>query len=115
MHTFPQLIKKIRNSADLTQVELAKILDVSPVLVALVETEKKEVSKKFVKKLADALGVHPMSVTPFLFVAKDGSMEKLSAPERALLQFGEELQTLLIHKKAKNLKKYARSLSPSRT
>ena len=108
MYTFPELIKNIRNEADLTQAEFAKAVDVSPVLIAMVETGQKEVSKKLLLKIAESLDVHPASITPFLYghEARDG--QHLSTVERQFLTWGTKLQNHLIKTKSKNLKKYAK-------
>jgi transcriptional regulator with XRE-family HTH domain len=108
MYTFPELIRKIRNEAGLTQAEFAKAVDVSPVLIAMVETGQKEVSKKLLLKIAERLDVHPASITPFLYGSadrKDGS--KLSAVELHFLSLGARLQQYLIKNRAKTLRKYA--------
>lgn len=107
MYTFPELIKKIRNEAGLTQEKFAKILGVSPVLIAMVESGQKEVSKKLVLRLAKKLSVHPSSITPFIFVDKPMG-KKMTDIERSLIRLGEKIQTLLIEKRAKHLAKYAR-------
>ena len=108
MYTFPELIKKIRNEAGLNQAEFADALDVSAVLVAMIETEQKDVSKKFILKLADRMNVHPASITPFLFVDRDHlDKEPLGNIEKMLLEYGEKMQSLLIGDKAKKLRKYA--------
>lgn len=106
MHTFPELLKQLREKSSLTQKEFAQALGVSAVLIAMIETGQKEASKGFVKKLAGRLGVQPGSIMPFIFTGKDMSTESLSRPEKALLKIGQELQTYLINIKSKNLKKY---------
>ena len=55
MYSFPELIKKIRSEANMTQADFAKAIDVSPVLIAMVESGQKEVSKKLILKLAKKL------------------------------------------------------------
>ncbi|MDO8686722.1 MAG: helix-turn-helix transcriptional regulator [Candidatus Berkelbacteria bacterium] len=106
MDTFPKLLKKIRNEADLTQEDLARVLEVSTVLIAMVETGRKEVSKNFIERLAKKMGVSSSSITPFIFISNDINLRKLSGVEKKLLQVGGHLQDFLIKKKAKNLKKY---------
>lgn len=108
MYTFPDLIKKIRKEASLTQSDFAIALDVSPVLIAMVETGQKEVSKNFITKLANLMEVHPSSITPFLFFETNQSPQGLSGIEKSLVNFGEKMQQHLIHKKAPLLRKYAR-------
>lgn len=105
MYNFSELLKKIRQESQLTQSELAVILDVSEVLITMIETGQKEVSKNFIIKLAEALKVSPNSITPFIFDIKDS--EELSVIEKQLVRLGEKLQTDLIKNKSKNLKKYA--------
>lgn len=109
MYTFPELIKKIRDEAGLTQAEFAKAIGVSAVLIAMVEIGKKEVSKNLLLKLADKMNVHPASITPFLFINKSNPLGSETVTERLLLDWGEKMQILLIKKRAKTLKKYAKS------
>lgn len=106
MYSFPELIRKIRESADMTQVEFAKALDVSTVLITMVETGQKEVSKKLLRRIAERLDVHPSSITPFLF-ADEKLKGNISPVERRFIQWGEQLQDHLIKDRAKLLKKYA--------
>jgi transcriptional regulator with XRE-family HTH domain len=108
MYTFPELIKRIRNEAGLTQAEFAKAVEVSPVLIAMVETGQKEVSKKLVMKIADRLEVHPASITPFLYDGAHTTTDDLSSVEKQFLNLGTKLQEFLIKKKSRNLKKYAK-------
>ncbi len=107
MYSFPNLIRKIRDEAGLTQSEFAKALDVSTVLIAMIETGQKEVSKKFLLKLSKILNVHPSSITPFLF-GNEKQIDKSSTIERKFIEFGEKMQNYLIQDKAKFLKKYAK-------
>jgi len=108
MLTFPDLIKKIRDEAGLTQSQFAKAVGISPVLVAMVETGQKEVSKKFLLKLAKALNIHPASITPFIFLSKKSLFGEITGVERMLIAWGEKMQKLLIKNRAKLLKKYAK-------
>lgn len=108
MYTFPELIKKIRNEAGLTQAEFAKAVDVSPVLIAMVESSQKEVSKNLLRKIADRLEVQPASITPFLYGYEATDGQKLSAIERQFLNLGTKLQNHLVKTKSKNLRKYAK-------
>ncbi len=108
MYTFPELIKKIRDEADLNQADFATALGVSVGLIAMIETGQREVSKKFVSTLAEKLEVHPASITPFLYIDEKNPLAKRNPMERKLIQWGEDLQTLLITKKSKKLKKYAK-------
>lgn len=102
MYSFPELIKKIRNEAGLTQAEFAKILEVSPILIAMVEGGQREVSKKFIDKLATKLRVHPASITPFLY-GSSGDKD-LSVIEKQFFTFGIKLQEHLVKKRARLLR-----------
>ena len=104
MKTFPTLLKSIREEAGLTQIQMASVLGVSTVLISMVETGKKEVSKSLIYKLSFKLGVHPSSIVPFLFIEEDFSTKKLSGPEKQLISIGDKLQDYLIKVKAKKLK-----------
>lgn len=105
MHTFPDLIKKIRKEVGMTQAEFAKSLGVSTVLVSMIETGQKEVSKKLLTRIADRLDVHPSSITPFLFTDNCNDRD-LSGIEASFLQAGEKLQNYLIKNRAKRLREY---------
>lgn len=106
MYTFPQLLKEIRKESDLTQEEFAKALDVSTVLISMIETGQKEVSKSFIVKLAEKLEVHPSSITPFLFLSENYKDKNVSGIEKKFVEIGEELQLYLIKNKSKKLRKY---------
>lgn len=106
MYSFPVFLKKIREESRLTQEELAKILCVSTILVSMVETGQKEVSKKFIKSLAEKMGVSATSITPFLFFEKETSLKDLSNTEKSFIKLVEKLQIHLIQTKAKNLRRY---------
>lgn len=108
VYKFPELIKKIRNEAGLTQAEFAAAIEVSPVLIAMVESGQKEVSKKLLVKIADRLEVSPASITPFLYGSDDVADRKPSVIERQFLSLGVKLQEHLIRTKSQNLKKYAK-------
>lgn len=106
MYSFPKLIKMIRSEAGLTQAEFAAELKVSPVLIAMVESGQKPVSKNLVLKLAGCLKVHPSSITPFLY--EDNVVEaELSKIEKQFLAVGAKLQQHLIKTKSKQLRKHA--------
>ena len=107
MYTFSDLIRKIRDEAGLTQAEFAKALGVSAVLIAMVETGQKEVSKNLLIKIAELLNVHPSSITPFLFIDKEKLSNNPPVIEKKLIEWGEKMQTHLIKDRAKLLKKYA--------
>ncbi|MBU1033030.1 helix-turn-helix transcriptional regulator [Patescibacteria group bacterium] len=106
MYSFPEFLKKIREESQLTQEDLAKVLGVSTVLVSMIETGQKEVSKKFIKGLAKKMRVSAASITPFIFMEKDDSFRYLSDTERSFIKFAEKLQIDLINIKAKNLRRY---------
>jgi len=104
MYSFPEVIRRIREEAGLTQPEFAKKIDVSPILVSMIETGQKPVSKKMIEKIAEKLEVHPASITPFLYLDEDFSNKKIGAIERNIIEQVEKLQDLLIKKKSKLLK-----------
>lgn len=106
MYSFPELIRKIRTEAGLTQAEFAQEIKVSPVLIAMVESGQKPVSKNLLIKVAERLNVHPASITPFLYgyEAKDKELSKL---EKQFLVWGTKLQEHLINDRSKLLKKNA--------
>jgi transcriptional regulator with XRE-family HTH domain len=103
------LIKKIRKESGLTQDQLACALKVSKVLIAMIETGQKPISKKMVIKLAEVLNISPFSLEFSLFSNKENPKNQYLSPvELRLLKIGEKLQIQLITYGAKNLKKYAR-------
>ncbi len=108
MYTFPELIKKIRKEAGLSQEEFATALDVSTVLIAMVETGQKEVSKNLLTRLAEKMDVHPASITPFLFIEKDKPLSSITLIERKFISWGEQMQEHLIQDRAKLLSRYAK-------
>lgn len=89
----------------MTQADFARALGVSAVLIAMVETGQKEVSKNLLRKIAEQLDVHPSSITPFLFA--DEKKDTLSPVEKKFIQWGEQLQEHLIKDRAKLLKNHA--------
>lgn len=105
MYNFKELIKKIRQASGLSQKDFAKVLEVSTVLITMIETGQKNVSKALIKKLADKLEVNPTAITPFIFF-EDNKNQKLNFLEKKLIQVGEKLQEDLIKRKASNLKKH---------
>lgn len=107
MYTFSRLLKKIRKESDLTQKELADVLSVSTVLISMIETEQKNVSKAFIVKLAEKLEVHPSSITPFLFLNDAFNIKHVSKIEKKFIIIGEKLQIHLIKNRSKKLRKYA--------
>jgi len=108
MYNFPELIKKIRKESALTQAQFASALEVSPVLIAMVETGQKQVSKNLLLKLAERLEVNPASITPFLYGSAPVEGEKLSLVERQFLTWGMKFQEQLIKKNSKKLKQYVK-------
>ena len=112
MYSFPILIKKIREEAGLTQVQFAKAVKVSPVLIAMVESGQKEVSKKLILKLAKLLDVHPSSISPFIFINEKYDDKNFSHMERSFINWGEKIQKVLIKNRAKLLMKYAKHTIP---
>lgn len=52
-----QKIKKLRNERNLTQVELAVIVNISPVYLGFIENNRRRPSLKTLEKLARALKV----------------------------------------------------------
>ena len=106
MYKFSDLLKKIRTEAGLTQENLAHVLGVSTILIAMIETEQKQVSKKFIEILANKLDVHPSSITPFIFIEDNLDHDKLSKTEKTFISFGEKLQNFLVKTRAKRLRAY---------
>lgn len=105
MYTFPELLKKIRDESELTQIELAKILGVSTILVSMIESGQKKASRNFIIRLAAKLGVQPGFIAPFAFSEKKEPCE-ISNLEKNLIILGEKLQYYLIKEKAKKLKRH---------
>jgi len=108
MLTFSVLLKKIRQESGVTQAELAKILGVSKILISMIEVNQREVSKGFVNSLANAMDVHPSTISPFIYYDFGINRKHLTQPERSLIALGERLQDFLIQKKAKNLRRYVK-------
>ena len=103
MYDFPELLKNIRKETGLTQSGLASKLEVSTILIAMIESGQKEPSKKFVETLAAKMEVSPRAIIPFVYSNNKYSDD--SAFEKRLSQFGMNLQKQLISKKAKNILK----------
>lgn len=102
MKTFVEILKSIRKEAGLTQAGLAKRIGVSTILVSMVEAGQRDASKSLIVKLAKAMGIHPSSIAPFLFISEESQPSKI---EKMLISFGEKMQDILIKEKSKNLKK----------
>ena len=107
MYNFPNFLKRIRKIGGLTQPELAKALGVSTILVSMIESGQKKVSKGFVVKLSKWLDIHPGSISPFLFEDHPVNLNKVSKLEKSLFKIGLKIQNQLIESKVKKLKKYA--------
>lgn len=108
MKKFSSFLKELRNSAGINQSELAEIMWVSPLLITLLETDKKEPSKKFISTLAEKLEVKNTSLLP-LISDEDIDIALLSWLEKRLITIVGELQIMLIQKKAYKLKNYAQA------
>ena len=106
MKKFSSFLKELRNSAGINQSELAEIMWVSPLLITLLETDKKEPSKKFISTLAEKLEVKNTSLMP-LISDEDIDISLLNWLEKKLISVVDELQIMLIQKKAYKLKIYA--------
>ena len=100
---FNLLLKSIRKEARLTQEELASVLGVSKILIAKLETGKKDPTKRFLYKLAKGLLVSPKSLGTFL-MSESENTDRLTGLEQKIISLGEKLQKMLIKKKAKHLK-----------
>lgn len=109
MYSFPSLFRKIREESDLTQKEFAEKLSVSTILISMIESGQKEVSKNLIIKLSKILEVHPASITPFLFADNNINHKNLSSIEKTLIKKGEELQVFLIKRRSKNFKIHAKN------
>ena len=103
MYDFSELLKNIRKETGLTQSGLASKLEVSTILIAMIESGQKEPSKKFVEILAAKMEVSPRAIIPFVYSINKYSDD--SAFEKRLSQFGMNFQKQLISKKAKNILK----------
>lgn len=103
MLTFSELIKEIRNNIWLNQEEFAKLLWVSKIFIAQLETNTREPSKNFIKILSDKLKVSTFSIMPFLSSQKIDDLSKLSILEQHLYYYWVKLQKKLIKQNSKNL------------
>ena len=99
MKKFGDIVKTVRTKSGLTQDSFAKELGVSSIYISKIETDQKDVSKQFVIRLAEYVGVHPSALAPFLFLNPDVDESKLSEIEKKLIALGESLQLKLISKK----------------
>jgi transcriptional regulator with XRE-family HTH domain len=87
MLTFSNLIKEIRKSANLNQEEFAKLLGVSKIFIAQLETNKRKPSKNFIKLLAEKLHISTFSLMPFLSDEEVEDFDSLSSLEKAIYKF----------------------------
>ncbi len=101
--TFAELLKAIRNETGLTQAHFAEKIEVSAVLIAMLETGQKHPTKKFIEKLAHKMRVSPQSLLPFIVDSRECDACELSPVERRLIELGSKLQEELIKKKSKNI------------
>lgn len=106
MKKFSTFLKELRSSAQISQEELAKIMELSTILITLLETDKKEPSKKFINKLAEKLDIKPASLLP-LISDEDINIESLTGIEKKFISIVDDLQIYLIQKRAHKLKVYA--------
>ncbi len=60
-----QKIKKLREERELTQVELAVIVDISPVYVGFIENGRRRPSLKTLEKIAKVLKVSVRDLIPY--------------------------------------------------
>lgn len=104
MYTQRELLKGIRETARLTQQELADLLGVHKMLIAMMETGKREMSKDFIASLAKALGVSSLSIAPILYANEP----RPSGLAGRLVDIAEALQKTLVSRVAKKLIKDAR-------
>ena len=103
-----QLLKKIRKESGFTQQQLAKALQVSTILISMIESGQKPISTKMVERLSKLLKVHPSTITPSLFFENESELKKLTKLERHLIETGLHMQEQLVSRRAKNLKNYAK-------
>lgn len=105
MRKFSTFLKELRSSAWISQLQLANILDVSPLLITLIETGKKDPSKKFINNLAQKLEVKSASILPLLS-DETIDIDSLTGIEKKLIWLVDKLQLILIKKNAHRLLKY---------
>lgn len=106
MKKFSAFLKELRSSAEINQTEFAETMWVSPLLITLLETDKKEPSKKFINILAEKLEVRPTSLLPFI-TDVDIDANTLTGIEKKMISIIDDLQIMLIRKKAHKLKQHA--------
>lgn len=103
MFSFSELLKEIRKEANISQEKFAEILWVSAILIAMLETWKRDPSKKFVNILANKLNVSSFSLMPFLSSDEVNDYDSLSFIEKKIYDIWVTLQQDLIKKKSKLL------------
>lgn len=108
MKKFSIFLKELRNSAWISQSQLAEIMEVSVLLITLIETNKKEPSKKFISTLAQRLDVKVTSILP-LISDEDIDVNLLSWLEKKIISLVDDLQVFLIQKKAHKLLEYVQT------
>lgn len=99
MKKFSEVVREIRDESGLSQKEFADKLGVSSIYISKIETDQKEVSKKFLIRLSNLVDIHPSLLAPFLFYDEKLDSRELSSIEKRLFAFGEELQKKLISKR----------------
>lgn len=105
LYSFPSLLKHIRAKAWLTQEQFAKKLKVSTILIAQVETKKREPSKKLIIKLANKLNICAFSLMPFLDNKEILDIDSFNSFEKMIYSAWTRLQKDLIDKRIYLLKK----------
>ncbi|NCS97216.1 MAG: helix-turn-helix domain-containing protein [Candidatus Pacebacteria bacterium] len=102
MYSLPNFLKAFRKATNSSQAEFANFLNVSTVLISMIESQQKQASKKFIENLAKKIDVHPGALA--LFYYNDEDRERLTKLEKELVNIGTELQRKIILKRAKSIK-----------
>jgi len=102
MKKFSSFLREMRDSAWITQDQLAKNLGVSKILITSLETESREPSKQFIDILAKKLWVKSASILPFISDESIHSIH-LNGIEKKIIILIEDLQIMLIKKKSYKL------------
>lgn len=105
MKNFSHFLKQIREEAWISQDQLAKNLWVSTILITSIETGDREPSKKFINTFAKKLDVKAASILPFIS-EENIDINTLNGLEKKIIILIDELQTMLIKKKAHKLAEY---------
>ncbi len=103
MLSFSDFIKQIRTVNNVSQEALAQSLEVSPVLISMLESGQREPSKNLLKIMAAKMRVHPASITPFIFDLPHPATEDLAGLEKQMVRLGEKYQTEIINKTSRRL------------